>query len=129
MNKQSWMIALTGLVVLLVGCGTSGTETEQSAQMIPSPVTEDPMPTDTPLPAATSTVPPTPVVVRSAADVQRITPDEARPLLDDGLAVLYDVRSEGAYRGQHAAGAVSFPEAEVVTRFSELPADEALIFY
>ncbi len=139
MNVRLWKVASTVLAVLLVSCGTVATETRQTEQIVrvsPTFTVEEPAPTDT-LPApATSTAPPptaapsaTLVAVRSAADVQRITPDEAKPLLDDGLAVLYDARSVEAYRSQHATGAISFPEADVVARFYELPADKALIFY
>ena len=133
MNKWLQMIALAGLVVLLVGCGTVDTETVQTAQVVqvsPTFTAKGPAPTDT-LPLATFTVAPsaTPLVVRSAADVQCITPAEAKTLLDEGQAVLYDTRSAGSYHTQHAAGAVSFPEADVSARFSELPTDQALIFY
>ena len=137
MNKWLQMIALTGLVVLLVGCGTVDTETVQTEQVVQvSPTfTKGSAPTDT-LPPATFTAPPptvapsaTSLVVRSAADVQRITPAEAKTLLDEGQAVLYDARSAGSYHTQHAAGAVSFPEADVSARFSELPTDLSLIFY
>ncbi|MFW6115879.1 MAG: rhodanese-like domain-containing protein [Chloroflexota bacterium] len=68
--------------------------------------------------------------VTSADDVQRISPQDARALLEEGRAVLYDVRSADAYRIQHAAGALSFPEEEVTERVDQLPDDgRALIFY
>lgn len=80
-----------------------------------------------------STPPPATVTpeagLTTAKSVQRITPAEAKELLDSGSAVLYDVRSAKAYRSKHAAGAISFPEAEVAARFSELPTDKVLIFY
>ena len=82
--------------------------------------------------APTNTLPPaaaTPGTALTAKDVQRITPAEAKVLLDSGSAVLYDTRSAKAYRSKHAAGAISFPEAEVAKRLSELPADKVLIFY
>lgn len=62
-------------------------------------------------------------------DVQRISPREAKALLDRGEAVLYDTRSVDAYQAQRAEGAVSFPEAASAHR-DELPDDgTALIFY
>lgn len=68
--------------------------------------------------------------VNSADDVQRISLQRARQLLDSGDAVLYDTRSAGAYASQHAEGAVSFPEEEAAARVDELPDDgTALIFY
>ena len=71
----------------------------------------------------------TSLVVRSAEDVQRITPTEAKPLVDDGQAILYDVRSADSYRDQHATGAISFPENDAPARYSELANDKTLIFY
>lgn len=68
--------------------------------------------------------------VANADAVQRIGPQEAKALLDEGKAVLYDARSADAYGIQHAAGAVSFPEEEMTARIDELPDDgRALIFY
>jgi rhodanese-related sulfurtransferase len=68
-------------------------------------------------------------VVSSSEDVRRISPLEARVLVEGGGAVLYDTRSVESYDSQHAAGAISFPEAEASLRIDELPSDEALIFY
>jgi hypothetical protein len=115
----------------------------------PSPTAERPAPTVTLLPTAeeptsTSTLPPTavptavpptiapsatPVVVRTVQDVQRLAPAETKELLDSGMAVLYDVRSAGEYRTQHAAGAISYPEADMAARYGELPTDRSLVFY
>jgi hypothetical protein len=67
--------------------------------------------------------------VQSEADVKRITPADAKALLDDGAGVLYDTRALDQYRIQHAAGAVSFPEGQEDARFGELPPDKALVFY
>jgi hypothetical protein len=67
--------------------------------------------------------------IRSARDVKRITPADARALLDNGTAVLFDTRTLNGYRNQHAAGAVSFPRGEETARFGELPTDKTLIFY
>jgi hypothetical protein len=103
-NKWSWMIILAGLVALVAGCGS----TSDAEPVGPSA---------------------TPVVVLTADDVQRITVAEAKAFLDDGVAALYDTRPVEEYRAQHAAGAISFPEADVVARYGELPADKALIFY
>jgi rhodanese-related sulfurtransferase len=61
--------------------------------------------------------------------VQRITPAEASSLLDGGEAVLYDTRSAGAYDALHAAGALSFPDADAARRLGALTTDKSLIFY
>ena len=109
MYKRLWMVLFVGLSmvlfvglsVLLVGCTTSGT-------VAPSP---------------------TPTVALTAADLQLLTTAEAHALVSDGTALLYDARSLRAYQNLHAAGAISFPEAEVAARYGELPTDQALIFY
>jgi hypothetical protein len=68
--------------------------------------------------------------VRSADDVQRISPSEAKALVDSGEAILYDTRLADAYLAQHAAGAVSFPEEDAAVRIDELPDDgTAIILY
>lgn len=72
-----------------------------------------------------------PTTVTETSQVQRIDPEEAKPLLDSGEAVLYDTRSTESYRLQHAAGAISFPEADAEAHSDELPdeGERALIFY
>jgi hypothetical protein len=70
------------------------------------------------------------VTVNSAEDVQRISPKEAKALVDSDAALLYDTRSADAYLAQHAQGAISFPEEEAATRIDELPDDgTAIILY
>jgi uncharacterized protein YcfL len=101
MYKRLWMVLFVALSVLLVGCAASGT-------VAPSP---------------------TPTVVFTAADLQLLTTAEAHALVSDGTALLYDARSLRAYETLHAAGAISFPEADVAARYGELPTDQALIFY
>jgi hypothetical protein len=111
MNKWLWMIALIGLIVPLAGCAASDAEAERVVQStLPSIVA-------TPVPALT------------AKEVQRITLADAKSLLDNGTAVLFDARSARAYNSKHAAGAISLPEDEVSARASELPAGKSLIFY
>jgi hypothetical protein len=157
-RKWSVMI-LVAAVMLQAGCGGANLgadPTDEAAQATAIRPIEEPAPTATPMPVPTSTTappaaiptatettapspttspsaPPAPtattMVVVSAEDVQRVTAVEATALLDDGAAVLYDVRSEGTYLGRHAAGALSFPEADVAERYGELPTDKALIFY
>ena len=124
MKKWLWMITFTCLIVLLAGCGASDTGSEQVVRITPAPPAEEQAPSNTLPPTAA-----TPVAALTAQDVQRITLADAKSLLDNGTAVLIDARSERAYSSGHAAGAISLPEAEVVARFGELPADKALIFY
>lgn len=112
-----------------------------ATQTDPPPPTE--LPTETPTsppPTAVATeaatevatetaTDPPPLVVQSTGDVQRMTVDEAKALVDAGEAVLYDTRPASSYQANHAAGALSFPELEVASRLGDLPADKALVFY
>ena len=106
MNRWLRATALISLVLLLAACGTVDDQTEQSSE---------------------ATAPPSAVLTQN--DVERITPAAARALVAGGKAVLYDVRSEGEYRAQHAVGAVLFPDTDVAAHYSELPDDKALVFY
>ena len=63
------------------------------------------------------------------SQVQRITAIDAKELLENGEAVLYDVRTPTAYESRHAVGAISFPEAQLETNLATLPGDRKLIFY
>jgi hypothetical protein len=108
MTKGLGAIVLIGLIVLLAGCSVAGTG-------VPS----------TEIPSSSL------VTVPSSADVQLqlITTAEAQSLVESGTGVLYDTRSLEEYQTRHAAGAVSFPEADMAARYAELPTDRALIFY
>lgn len=80
-----------------------------------------------------ATVPPTlpqaTVASSSAEDIQRISAQEAKQMVDAGQAVLVDVRSAASYQTAHAAGALSFPTGYEAEFFDKLPADKILIFY
>jgi hypothetical protein len=94
-----------------------------------APPTDTSEPTATEAPAEPVAPSATPPVLNSLADVQRISPAEAKALLDSGAAVLYDTRAASQYNVSHADGAVSFPEAVAAARLDELPDDRDLIFY
>jgi rhodanese-related sulfurtransferase len=55
--------------------------------------------------------------------------EETVPKLEQGKAVLVDVRSRLSYDKAHAAGATSMPEEEIEARLSELPRDQDLVLY
>ena len=103
MSKLLRVIAFTGLIVLLVGCSAVGTSTPSS---------------DIPL-----------VTPSDDLQLQLMTTAEAYSLVESGEGILYDTRSVEEYQILHAAGAVSFPEADMASLYTELPADRALIFY
>lgn len=62
-------------------------------------------------------------------NVPRVSLEEAQARLEQGRAVLIDVRSRESYDQAHAAGALSFPEEEIDARLGELPRDKDLILY
>jgi rhodanese-related sulfurtransferase len=57
----------------------------------------------------------------------RITVSEAKAMLDNGDAVLIDVREPHEYAEDHAAGATLIPLNSVWARQSELPEDKDLL--
>jgi flagellar basal body-associated protein FliL len=61
--------------------------------------------------------------------VARISLEETLQKLDQGQAVLVDVRSSLSYETAHAAEASSFPEEEIEARLDELPRDQDLVLY
>ncbi len=65
----------------------------------------------------------------TAADVQRITPQEARDRVREGDAILLDTRTEPEYTQSHAEGAYHYPVAEAEQLAGTLPDDGAIIFY
>ena len=65
----------------------------------------------------------------SPEQAQRIRPAEAKELVDQGTALIYDTRSAEAYLAKHVTGALSFPEAEKDDLVEGLPADRRLVFY
>lgn len=62
-------------------------------------------------------------------EIARTSLEKAKAALDSGSAVLVDVRSAEAFAGQHIAGAVNIPTAEIETRLSELDPNAWIIPY
>jgi hypothetical protein len=62
-------------------------------------------------------------------DVPRIDLAKTQAKLEQGQALLIDVRSASSFEQSHAAGAVSIPEAEIDARLDELPRDKEIILY
>lgn len=62
-------------------------------------------------------------------DVPRVSSPEVQQWLEQGRAVLVDVRDKALYDAAHVTGALSIPEAEMATRSNELPRDQEIILY
>lgn len=60
---------------------------------------------------------------------QRITVAELRAALDNGTAILVDVRGEDAYKAEHIKGAILIPVYEIAARYKELPKNKLIATY
>ena len=72
---------------------------------------------------------PTVVPQSDLATITRASIDESRKKLDQGSALLVDVRTAGEYQQGHIKGARHIPVNEMATRFNELPRDKELVLY
>ena len=60
---------------------------------------------------------------------RRIAVDEARDLVQQGKAVIVDVRAPEAYQQEHIEGAILMPFNEIVANYDKLPKGKTLITY
>ncbi|MEP6707060.1 MAG: rhodanese-like domain-containing protein [Pyrinomonadaceae bacterium] len=75
------------------------------------------------------TVPP-PAQTQGPGDgARRITPAEARVALDNGEAIIVDVRGDASYEAGHVAGARLIPFSDVLARIDEFPRNKLIITY
>jgi rhodanese-related sulfurtransferase len=58
----------------------------------------------------------------------RISVDEAKAMLEEGNAVVIDVRRPDEWASGHVAGAIHIPVDDVLARIDELPEDKDLLF-
>ena len=72
---------------------------------------------------------PKPASSEQPGDVQRIALDQARTLVSQGEAILYDVRSTDSYRKSHAKGAISLPENDFASLIGTVPEGKGLVLY
>jgi hypothetical protein len=86
-----------------------------------TPTSADSSQGNTALPLNTGSVP--------NPDVPRISLEETQSKLEQGEAILIDVRSRESFEKSHAVGAISIPEDEMGTRLNELPRDKDIILY
>ena len=62
-------------------------------------------------------------------EISRVSLTDAKAALDNGTAILLDVRSAEAFAGQHIAGAINIPTAEIEARLGELDPNAWIIPY
>jgi rhodanese-related sulfurtransferase len=63
------------------------------------------------------------------ADVQLISPKEAKEKIDAGEAASIDVRLPYTWAGDRIQGSINLPNLSIQFRQTEVPADKELIFY
>ena len=83
---------------------------------------------------ANQNVPATPTSVTSHEeetypDIPRVSLPDAKAALEEGAAIVVDVRSVEAYQVAHVAGAINIPLAELETRLAELDKAQWIITY
>ena len=61
--------------------------------------------------------------------VRRITTVELRTALEEGKAIVIDVRSEPAFKEGHVKGARLIPAGDIVAKANELPHDKLIVTY
>ncbi|HUM26908.1 MAG TPA: rhodanese-like domain-containing protein [Anaerolineales bacterium] len=62
-------------------------------------------------------------------DISRVSLNDANSALEEGAAVIVDVRSIEAYQAAHVAGAINIPLAELEARLAELDKAQWIITY
>jgi len=63
------------------------------------------------------------------ARVPRVSVEELKKALDEGRAVVADVRPAEAFEDEHIAGAFSVPEDDWAARAVDLPKDKLVVTY
>lgn len=63
------------------------------------------------------------------ARIPRVSVKELRKALDEGRAVVADVRPAEAFEEEHIAGAFSVPEDDWAARAGDLPKDKLVVTY
>jgi 3-mercaptopyruvate sulfurtransferase SseA len=64
-----------------------------------------------------------------ADGVRRVTVEELRAGLENGTAIVIDVRSEEAYKGAHIKGAIWIASNLIADRIKDLPKDKLVVTY
>jgi 3-mercaptopyruvate sulfurtransferase SseA len=62
-------------------------------------------------------------------NVRRVTITELRDMLDQGKAIVIDVRGDSSYNIEHIKGALDIPETQLSARAGELPKDKLIVLY
>lgn len=63
------------------------------------------------------------------AQAPRISLDDFKKLLNEGGAMILDVRGLDSYTAGHIPGAISMPLGDISNRWKELPKDKPIVTY
>jgi predicted sulfurtransferase len=61
--------------------------------------------------------------------VRRVTPQEAREMVEKGKAIIVDVRGEDSYKAGHVKGARWIQIGDIESHIKQLPRDKMIITY
>jgi hypothetical protein len=86
-------------------------------------------PVQAPAAQAPDSEPASAIVYESAAEIPRISVEEAKAQFDDGTAVFVDSRGRRFYDMQHIAGALPPPEVDPPALDNSIPKDQLIIAY
>ena len=62
-------------------------------------------------------------------EISRASLEDAKAALDEGTAIIADVRLAGAYQGSHIGGPINIPATEIEVRLDELEKTQWIITY
>ena len=65
----------------------------------------------------------------SAAEVPKISVEEAKKDVDAGIAVIVDARGEAVYQSEHITGSINVPAGSPKEKFAVLPKNKKVIIY
>ena len=140
-----FVLALTLIVLLLIGCGASSEEPTAASTATAAP-TATLEPTATATAAPTATLEPTASANSASGDAPETTPsgeipeistevprmpvDELKERLDDGQEiVIVDTRGQASYDLKHIPGAIRMPSSSIDSPLDELPLDHLIVLY
>src|SRR5688500_4542987 len=120
-------LACAAAVILNAAC-TSGDRAgaERAATSNTPSASSAPTPNAASTPDAAATPHPTST---PGDNVRRISVADAKKAIEQGEAVMVDVRPKMQYDQSHIKGSLSVPKNELPGRLSELPKDKLIFFY
>lgn len=70
-----------------------------------------------------------PCTPTATGEPRRVTPAEVKTDLENGTAILIDVRGEATYKSAHIKGSKQIPYADIANHSDELPRDKLIVTY